>query len=145
MQHLKTINELFGFGKKPDDDIVKDILNKIDSSVEFKIEKIYDHQNEREAADDTRTNFDDSEQIQFILNEFNICILRNYITYLESDEYTYIISLDDTTLDVSKNLMKKLYNKCMKLHNDKIKIEKKRDSDNNFTKKDYRITNKLKK
>ena len=131
MLHIKTINELFGFGKKPDDDIVKDILNKVDGSIEFEFTS------DNEILKNT-------EKIEFILNEFNIQILCN--SEMDSRfnyDYEYEISLDDTILNVSKNLMEKLHKKCKKLYNNKIQSEKNNEGD--YTKNDYRITNKLKK
>ena len=134
MKHIKSINELFGFGKKPDDDIVKDILNKVNNSVKFEF-------SEQHSPSGTLS------QIRFTIDEFNICLTMNYEFSsgmpFSSSEYTYRISLDDTLLVVSNKLKKKLYDKCEKLYNDKIQSEKNNEGD--YTKNDYRITNKLKK
>ena len=120
MMHLKTINELFGFGKKPDDDIVKDILNKVDgSSIEFQ-----------------KTSGDKIE-IKFTLNEFNVSVDKSFYSF-HTRRINYNLYIDDVKLNASSNIIEKLYNKC-----DDIITKSENESDN-FIKNDYRITNKIK-
>ena len=135
MRHIKSINELFGiFGKKKDDDIVDNLIKKLNLTSEY-INIVIDETGE----DIGGTNYRGRKYTityDFIFEELpiNLTVVGSWTSgvELQTSSTYYILTIDGVQLETSKNKLKKLKDVIINIK------EKPKKEDDKLIKKDIR-------